>query len=546
MSGAPGVQAPRLGLPSPVEAVVMLAGLWLYHRYFWLLDDGFVYFRYVDNWLLLDAGLVFNRGEFVEGFTSPLWLLPLGALRIAGLDHLTSVYVVGLASLLAFQLVLVRLNGLLSPPGVPRVNGPLVYLGTSYGVLCYFSSGVETPWVQLAAACTALYVVRPETRWLELVVAQLALLRPDLAVPLGALIVWRWRSTGALPWRLVAFSALPALAWLSFRVYYYADLFPNTFYLKNETWPSQGFVYLHDTLGPYGVYVIAPIAVGLFVWLRRTGTPGVALHASERLVMCVVALSSVVYVVKVGGDARHFRYLAFPFCLAACSMAGLAEHVLARMHEPRRWIVAPSVALLLALGSAALFPRQLPAHPLLDPQRGEISRRIADAAWHRHWPLLRSYEGWRDEVSADRLRAWDEDWAYAGVSSRGPCAQFYRDLDQHVVQLAGLTNAFVARTRGLSLRPGHKLYPPLWFQQLRGVYEAGPIGRGMFEAARQRPDAPPWLELNRDALDVIEAKVFNRHDLLENVVLATKFPQELIPMAREQPPGGGDEVDHSR
>jgi len=46
-----------------------------------LIDDAFIFFRYADN-LLAGLGPVFNAGERVEGFTSPLWLLLLAAMDL--------------------------------------------------------------------------------------------------------------------------------------------------------------------------------------------------------------------------------------------------------------------------------------------------------------------------------------------------------------------------------------------------------------------------------------------------------------------------------
>ena len=57
--------------PSPVEWCCLAGGLFLSIHYAWLLDDAFVYFRYIDNWLFLHFGLVFNKGEYVEGYSSP-------------------------------------------------------------------------------------------------------------------------------------------------------------------------------------------------------------------------------------------------------------------------------------------------------------------------------------------------------------------------------------------------------------------------------------------------------------------------------------------
>ena len=63
----------------------LVVGLVFVARYRWLIDDAFVYFRYVDNLLFLGRGLVYNQGEYVEGFSSPLWTLLLTLLRASGI-----------------------------------------------------------------------------------------------------------------------------------------------------------------------------------------------------------------------------------------------------------------------------------------------------------------------------------------------------------------------------------------------------------------------------------------------------------------------------
>ena len=56
---------------APIVVLVVFA-----YRLRWTFDDGFIYFRSVDQ-LLAGNGPVFNRGERVEAFTSPLWLAVL-------------------------------------------------------------------------------------------------------------------------------------------------------------------------------------------------------------------------------------------------------------------------------------------------------------------------------------------------------------------------------------------------------------------------------------------------------------------------------------
>jgi hypothetical protein len=48
------------------------------------MDDAYVYARYADNAAQLGRGLVYNAEEFVEGFTSPLWMLWLTLGRASG------------------------------------------------------------------------------------------------------------------------------------------------------------------------------------------------------------------------------------------------------------------------------------------------------------------------------------------------------------------------------------------------------------------------------------------------------------------------------
>ena len=54
----------------------------LFTKRTWVGEDAFIFFRYVDN-LINGHGLVFNIGERVEGFTSPLWVFFLAGIRIA-------------------------------------------------------------------------------------------------------------------------------------------------------------------------------------------------------------------------------------------------------------------------------------------------------------------------------------------------------------------------------------------------------------------------------------------------------------------------------
>ena len=83
--------------------------LWLTFQYRWVLDDAFIYFRYAENFRQTGQ-LVFNRDEYVEGFTSPLWMLLLTGTRLLGLPFWP--VIVGIVGLSLVSVVASVLHGL--------------------------------------------------------------------------------------------------------------------------------------------------------------------------------------------------------------------------------------------------------------------------------------------------------------------------------------------------------------------------------------------------------------------------------------------------
>ncbi len=241
--------------PSLFELAFLALGIFLVLRYAWLMDDAFVYFRYIDNWVHLKIGIVYNQGEFVEGYSSPLWLLLLSALRLLGVNPWLAVQSVGIAAFIAVWYGLVVLDRKLLTES-RGVNVPLVLLATNYAVLCYFTSGLEAPLVQVWAVLFALFILSPQSTFLQVLLAASPLVRQELVIPLGIAALWSWQKLKRFPFFLTALSALFVGGWLVFRIYYYADLFPNTFYLKDVVEIAQGLNYLHDTALPYHLYYL--------------------------------------------------------------------------------------------------------------------------------------------------------------------------------------------------------------------------------------------------------------------------------------------------
>lgn len=530
------VQSASGNRPSGLEWGLLVVGLIGVNHYAWLLDDAFIFFRYADNWVLQGNGLVYNRGEFVEGFTSPAWLLLLSAFRATGMDYWHIVRLVGGATFVLFWWTLVTLNRALSPlpspgrPAVPTLNFPLAYMALTYGVLCYFTSGVETPLVQLTAVLFALYLVRPESWPASVAVGAATLIRPELALASALAIAYAGFTMRRIPWRATGVAAATIGSWIIFRVVYYAELLPNTFYLKDLADWDQGLTYAWETLTTYWVPLVVILFVPLTIALQRRRLP---IELKPRLAMLGIAALIALYLVRVGGDPRHYRYLAFSFCLAAASLAGLAEYAL------RTWRVRPgggrhdraliaSAGVLVALFMATRHPPQLGAHPIHGDVPHSMVDGINDAAYHRNHPRMR-YPVWSWQPIQHKLPAPHGSDGYQAVSTASWCEWAWRTSNVRVIQNLGLTDPLLARVEMEPDRPAHKSGLQAMAEDIRAVHQRYTAAPGMYRLAVEQKVAADWIERNLETIELVERKIYNRHDPSENIGLAFTFTDRIQP-----------------
>jgi arabinofuranosyltransferase len=357
--------AARLGLAA-LAAVVALSGLvWPS----WLSDDAFISFRYAQN-LVQGHGLVYNVGERVEGYTNFLWtVLAAGVIALGGdvalWSHLAGI-ALGIAVVLLTYALAARLVG-----GAWGLLAALI-VATSQSLLLYSArgSGLETGLFTLLVLAASERYLAAHRRPGALIVAGLlvglsALTRPEGLMVFGLtaahLAFTNWRRREATPLLLYSLSFLAIfLPYFLWRVTYYGDLLPNTFYAKTGGGASQvlrGLGYAGGfalTLGgPLLLVVLAP-------WLRD---PRAAL-ASWRGFLLPLALAYTAYIVAVGGD--HFRGQRFfvPILpLVAILMADGVATIYAAIRRSRRlpgFILHPAACILLMLLAVAALARTAP------------------------------------------------------------------------------------------------------------------------------------------------------------------------------------------
>ena len=356
-------------------------------RHFSLFDDAMVSMRYAKNFAG-GFGLVWNPGgEWVEGYTNPLWVLFMSLLHLLPVARSTVSLLVqeSAALLLLVNLVYVaRIAGLVSG-GSRVVSICSVLLTAFYLPLNSWSlQGMEVSLLTLLLTLAIWDVINSlragvfSSRW-SVLLGVATLVRMDAAVPLVGLLLFvsiadpanRGR---ALRWglgSLVFFLGLQTM----FSLVLYGDLLPNTYYLKMTGFPillrlSRGLITLWDFIWKMNVVLFAiPF---IFAALRRD---------RDTLLLASVVIGQLAYSVYVGGDAWEHRgganryvSIGMPAFMILFSWAlwRLVERIgSALRHPPRPAILSIATVLLATLSmvnfNAMVSPTSLTEWLLIRP-----------------------------------------------------------------------------------------------------------------------------------------------------------------------------------
>ena len=324
---------------SPVSLLSFLPWLallgWLSSVAWFLCDDAFISFRYTRN-LLEGHGLVFNPGEYVEGYTNFLWILELAAIwGIFGLrpEHaapwLSVAYTV--ATIAAMLWWVARLPSLQNRGLVGWMALGLLCSSATFAVWTS-GGGLETRqftfFIVAAVVCLSLYA----NSRAGLLTASFSLAAAELTRPEGLLLAaccFAWFAVQRLATErkisaplirdmllLVAPFVVLVAAHFLFRYSYYGEWLPNTYYAKHvRPWYESGFRYLTAAALETGLYLLLPLAL-----LARRSRWQTHRDGSFALpLLCVAA--HMAYLLPIGGDHFEFRPLDFYWPLLAVPAA---------------------------------------------------------------------------------------------------------------------------------------------------------------------------------------------------------------------------------
>lgn len=416
----------------------------------WVADDFFITLRYADH-VVAGDGPVFNPGERTEGYTHFLWFVVVAAGRVLGLDGVALGRFLGLPALIGSLILLVRISRRLFPDG-GWWGFPAAALAWAVheDALLYSSGGLETPAFvfMLLVAFDALCISeRPRAgRVAAWAFACASLVRPEGMLFSGLAVVfvgWRRGRREALQFLLVW--ALLVAPLFAFRLAYYGDLLPNTYYAKSggQAYWVQGLRYLTAYFASY--FVLISALVGGFLAMRglRRHRSRLGARADSALTFAMVAsLALVVYVTRLGGDYMFARFFlpVTPFLLLLC------ESLVQRL--PRRsWkAIGTTLVVVLVWGGGLVKHRFVrvdhPWHGITDEPRLHSESRLQ-----------------RARGFGEALRPCFENTNARFLVLAGQATMAYFANFPEAIECYGLVDAHIAHrrldTRG---RPGHEKF----------------------------------------------------------------------------------------
>jgi len=337
----------RMALILVVLCYCLYALLFIYHtsfvingeRFFTLFDDAMISMRYAKN-LANGYGLVWNPGgERVEGYTNFLWVLcmalfhflPISPAKISLLVQLSGMFL-----LLLNLLYIKKIADLISGGSWIACFSAVFFTAFYYPLLYWSLRGMELSILVLVLSLSVWTALRSVSEgrfswWLFAFLGIGTLIRPDMIVASIVIFIHvlimdsRNRSRNMLIGSAILSAFI--LVQSGFRLAYFGEILPNTYYLKMTGYPLALRVSKGLAAAVKFLVLLIPVAFLLpFLWGFSRQNP------AARLLLSILG-AQILYSIYVGGDmwedwGRSNRYVTvampFFFVLVGCTLAEIA------------------------------------------------------------------------------------------------------------------------------------------------------------------------------------------------------------------------------
>ena len=326
-------------------------------------DDAFISYRYVKN-LINGDGLVFNPGERVEGYTNFLWIILLSICAKFGLDIIVLSKILGVASGSVTLFLLYKISVLVfqkknSPTSFPQswffALFPSLLLASNSTFAYWSISGLETVFFLMAILLSVYFYLLISNfinqRLMILFGALSTLIRPEgvlifVILMLHKLFFKKDKLKECL-FPLAGFIAL-LLPFLIFKIIYYGDILPNSFYAKTGfslEYIKSGLEYFWLFLRHYALWGILYVLPILFYK---------SLDEEQKLFLLLTYIYTF-YVIMIGGDVLMVHRFFLPVLPFLYLFYALSLRKLFLMFKKRSFAILISVSLIFLFSSVTFL-----------------------------------------------------------------------------------------------------------------------------------------------------------------------------------------------
>jgi len=270
-------------------------------------DDSFISYRYAKNFIN-GHGLVFNPGEKVEGYTNFLWIMLLSLFGRVGLDMVIVSRVLGVL-FGALSLVMVYT---ISSLFLSKKNWIFVFSATFLlalnSALAYWSiSGMETSLFLMLTLSTVYFYLRGNRMVVPFSVLG-TLTRPEGALVFAIILVHKFflkKDSLKDCFSYVSGFIFLLAPFLVFKIFYYGEVLPNTFYAKTGfgwEYAKSGVDYFWLFLKHYGLWGFLYL---LPIWFYKS-------WGEKFKFLVLFTYVYTLYIILIGGDGLKAHRFFLP------------------------------------------------------------------------------------------------------------------------------------------------------------------------------------------------------------------------------------------
>jgi arabinofuranosyltransferase len=414
-------------------------------------DDAYISYRYGKN-LMNGNGLVYNQGEYVEGYTNFLWTIitapftKFGSVDVAVFSSILGLCI-SIFNLLLIAMISKEFSGSLADYTKYLLLLPSLFLALDDSIAFWAIGGMEFPVYTLfiLGVIYNYFKINEDGRHLRYIILFLiccTLTRPEgnmiYAITAAHMFLYRKKINNfkKVFARMIFYYAVFCLAYYGFKYFYYGQIIPNTFYAKGVTDWKMNFV-----LGTKYLALCTGTRMYIFIFILFIPFKKV-FKEFKYSYLILFSLIYIIYLVAVGGDwmiANRFFVPVLPI-LYVLSVIGFINVIVKIKEYYKNDVKARKFAnMAIIFMSVMLFTVTL---SFLEYK--QLIIKDNNTRYEMQWSMFGKWL--KSNVSPNTVIA-------VGPAGKIP---YYSEL--YTIDMWGLNDEHIAKRKSTRLQAGHKKF----------------------------------------------------------------------------------------